>query len=91
MVLSERFHMGVRDLWYYSKRFCTGVRDGYYSKSSVWVLETRGVIRKVLLCETPRKSNFLKKGKMVISVQIQKFSRYRMTKRNSPLESSRKI
>ena len=50
MVLSERFYMGVRDPLYYPKRFCTGVRDlRYYPKSSVWVLETHSVIRKVLL------------------------------------------
>ena len=42
-------------------------------------------------CETPRKSNFLKKGKMDISVKIQNFSRSWMTKRTSPLESSRAI
>ena len=42
-------------------------------------------------CETPRKSNFLKNGKMVILVKIRNFSRSRMTKRTSPLESSHKI
>ena len=42
-------------------------------------------------CETPRKSNFLKKGKIVISVKIRNFARSRMTKRTSPLESSREI
>ena len=42
-------------------------------------------------CETPKNSNFLKKGKIVISVKIQNFSRSRMTKRTSPLESSREI
>ena len=42
-------------------------------------------------CETSRKSNFLKNGKMVISVKIQNFSRSRMTKRPSPLESSHEI
>ena len=42
-------------------------------------------------CETPRKSNFLKKGKIVISVKIQKFSKSRMTKRTSPLKSSHEI
>ena len=36
-------------------------------------------------------SNFLKKGKIVISVKIQNFSRSRMTKRTFPLKSSRKI
>ena len=39
----------------------------------------------------PRENpNFLKNGKMVISVKIKKISRSRMTKRTSPLESSRK-
>ena len=42
-------------------------------------------------CETPKKSNFLKNGKMVISVKIRNFFRSRMTKRTSPLESSREI
>ena len=50
---------------------------------------------KILLreeeCKTRENSNFLKKGKMLISVKIQKFSRYRMTKRTSLLESSREI
>ena len=31
-------------------------------------------------CETPENSNFLKKGKIVISVKTQNFSRSRMTK-----------
>ena len=42
-------------------------------------------------CKTRGNSNFLKKGKMVISVKIQNFSRSRMTKRISPLELSREI
>ena len=42
-------------------------------------------------CKTRENSNFLKKGKIVISVKIQNFSRSRMTKRTSPLESSREI
>ena len=42
-------------------------------------------------CETPRKSNFSKKGKIIISVKSKKISRSRMTKRTSPLESSREI
>ena len=50
VVISERSYMGVKDSRYYLKRFCTGVRDPrYYPKSSIWVLETRGEIRKVLL------------------------------------------
>ena len=40
-------------------------------------------------CKTRENSNFLKNGKMVVSVKIQNFSRSRMMKRISPLESSR--
>ena len=40
----------------------------------------------------PRENpNFLKNGKMVISVKIWNFSRSRMTKQTSPLESFNKI
>ena len=40
----------------------------------------------------PRENpNFLKNGKMVISIKVQNFSKYRMTKRTSSLESSREI
>ena len=42
-------------------------------------------------CKTQENSNFLKKGRTVISVKIQNFSRSQMTKRISPLESSREI
>ena len=42
-------------------------------------------------CKTRENSNFQKRGKMVISVKIQKFSRSRMTKWTSPLEASREI
>ena len=42
-------------------------------------------------CKTRENSNFLKKGKMVILVKVRNFSRFRMTKRISPLESSREI
>ena len=42
-------------------------------------------------CETLRKSNFLKNGKMVILVKIQNFSRSRMIKRTLPLQSSHEI
>ena len=37
-------------------------------------------------CKTRENSNFLKNGKIVISVKIQNFSRSRMTKRTSPSE-----
>ena len=41
-------------------------------------------------CKTRENFNFLKKGKIVISVKkIRNFSRFRMTKRTSPLKSSR--
>ena len=42
-------------------------------------------------CETSENSNFLKKGKIVILIKIRNFSRSRMTKRTSPLESSHEI
>ena len=42
-------------------------------------------------CEIPRKSNFLKKGKMIILVKILNFSRSRMMKQTLPLESSSEI
>ena len=42
-------------------------------------------------CETPENPDFLRKDITVISVKIWNFSRYRMMKRTSPLESSREI
>ena len=42
-------------------------------------------------CKTRENSNFLKKGKMVISVKIHNFSRSRMEKWTSPLELSREV
>ena len=42
-------------------------------------------------CKTRENSNFLKTSKMVISVKIQNFSRSRMMKQTSPLESSHGI
>ena len=56
----------------------------------LWNFGTKFLLRREE-CETPRKYNFLKKGKIIISVKIQKFFRSRMTKRTSPLESSREI
>ena len=38
-----------------------------------------------------KNSIFLKNGKTVILVENRKFSRYRMTKRTAPLNSSREI
>ena len=42
-------------------------------------------------CKTREKFNFLKNGKILISVKIKNFSRSQMTKRTSPLESSCEI
>ena len=42
-------------------------------------------------CKTRENSNFLKKGKIVISVKTRKFSRSRMKKWISSLESSCEI
>ena len=42
-------------------------------------------------CETPENPDFLRKDKMVILVKIWNFSRSRMTKQTSSLESSREI
>ena len=74
--------------------------DGHPLVLPVVVLQSRqsvknGVLEKQFLiqweCQTPENSNFLKNGKIVISVKIRKFSRSRMTKRTSPLKSSREI
>ena len=42
-------------------------------------------------CETPENPDFLRNDKMVIYVKIRNFSRSWMTKRTSPLDSSREI
>ena len=55
-----------------------------------WNFGTRLFLRRGE-CETPENSNFLKKDKIVILVKIQNFSRSWVTKRTSPLESSREI
>ena len=52
-------------------------------------LEGEGYYYLIGNCKTLENSNFLKKGKIVISVKIHNFSRYWMMKRTSPLESSR--
>ena len=44
-----------------------------------------------LVVKPKKNSIFLKKSKMVISVENRKFSRSRMTKWTAPLNSSRKI
>ena len=67
------------------------INDTLYSRKSTRNLLSFKDIRKNGYCETPRKSNFLKNDKMVISIKIQNFYISRMTKRTSPLESSHKI
>ena len=42
-------------------------------------------------CKTRENSNFLKNGKIVISAENPDFSKSQMTKRTSPLKSSREI
>ena len=42
-------------------------------------------------CKTRENSNFLKKGKIIISVKIRNFSKSRMTKRTFPLKLSHEI
>ena len=42
-------------------------------------------------CKTRENFNFLKNGKILISVKIRNFSRSRMTKRTFPLKSSHEI
>ena len=56
-----------------------------------WNFRTKFFLRR-RECKTRENSNFLKKGKIVISVKkIQNFSRSWMTKRNFPLKSSYEI
>ena len=55
-----------------------------------WNFRTKFFLRRGE-CKTRENSNFLKKGKIVNSVKIRNFSRFQMTKRTSPLKSSREI
>ena len=55
-----------------------------------WNFGTKFFLRKGE-CKTRENSNFLKEGKIVISVKIRNFSRSRMTKRTSLLKSSHRI
>ena len=71
---------------------CTPIRDCRVTYAHGWMHMCVEFLDEILLrrgeCETPRKSNFLKKGQMVISVKIKKFSRSRMTKRTRLAKSS---
>ena len=55
-----------------------------------WNFRTKFFLRRGE-CKTRENSNFLKKGKIVISVKIRNFSKSQMTKRTSPLKSSHGI
>ena len=65
------------------------IKVGPCNESYTWVPKSERFVNSK--CKTRENSNFLKNGKMVISVKIQNFSRSRMMKRTSPLESSREI
>ena len=45
----------------------------------------------IIFVKPEKNSNFMKNGKMVISVKIWNFSKFRMIKKTSPLESYREI
>ena len=66
---------------------------GYLSDPQKAQSQTRYIFTygNTAICKTRENSNFLKKGKMVISIKIQNFSRSQMMKRTSPLGSSREI
>ena len=76
---------------------CTGLTQGLseiaYMKPAFSYFSTSFMTTSFItrFCKTRENSNFLKNGKMVISVKIRNFSRSRMMKRTSPLESSREI
>ena len=81
----------IQKWWIFRDRMC----NFSLRSQAIGPSDFDGARRKAVLCgedcEAPRKSNFLKEGKIVISVKIRNFSRSQMTKRTSPLESSREI
>ena len=68
---------------YYSCIYITIFLDSFIRLNEINIVQR--------LCKTRENSNFLKKGKMVISVKIRNFCRSRMMKRTSSLESSHEI
>ena len=77
--------------WSYSRERTSDFSLEYRAIRSSAVFGTR---RKTALrgeCETPRNPDFLRKDKMIILVKIRNFSKSRITKRTSPLESSHEI
>ena len=75
---------------YTPSRDCVGLHMHVVGCVCVWNFGTKFFLRRGE-CKTRENSNFLKKGKMVISVKIQNFSRSRMMKRTSALESFHEI
>ena len=69
---------------------CVRLRMHVVGCVCAWNFGTKFFLRRGE-CKTRENSNFRKKGKIVISVKIQNFSRSRMMKRTSPLESSHEI
>ena len=69
---------------------CVRLRMQVVGCVCAWNFGTKFFLRRGE-CDTPEISNFLKKGKIVISIKIQNFSRSRMIKRTSPLKSSCEI
>ena len=69
---------------------CVRLRMHVVGFMCAWNFRTKFFLRRGE-CETPKNSNFMKNGKMVISVKIRNYSRSRMTKQTSLLESSREI
>ena len=83
-------------MWHRKKEFLLTEHDlsTYLTTAMVTPIEgagTQAQYRRDLKCETPKNPDFLRKGKMVISVKIRNFSRSRMMKRTSTLELSREI
>ena len=61
------------------------------SKKEKTIYKSKNLHKIGFECKTRENSNFMKNGKMIISVKIRKFSRSRMTNWTSPLESSCEI
>ena len=69
---------------------CVRLRIHVVGCVCAWNFGTKFFLRR-RECKTRENFNFLKNGKIIISIKIQNFSRSRMTKRTSPLKSSREI
>ena len=80
----------VQIQYYKTTRLCCDIENIYRDNNNMQLCRTLSRQKKIFV--KPRENpNFLKNGKMVISVKIYNFSRSRMMKQTSPLESSREI